>query len=359
MRLTEWVPRVVWAKRGVEGQVAYALLRPLSVLFGAGVAFRDLAYRSGALRTRRASIPVVSVGNLVVGGTGKTPFTLWLGRALTARGLQVGILLRGYGGASAAPAVVSRGNGPEVEARQVGDEAVMLAKSFAGPIVTARRRIAGAEMLAELGCGVAVLDDGFQHRAIARAFDIVLFDGRPGPLLPAGPYREPLHALGRADAVLLVERPGEPDEIEAPSFGKPVYRVRSEPLALVEAVGRRWRERPLADLAARRVVAVAGIARPDGFYQHVREAGAEIEEVFEFPDHHQYTSADWQAMARRGLGSDLVVTTEKDLVKLEAFPFATGKLVALRIAPRVDRAAELIDAIMRATGLGAGLGGME
>jgi tetraacyldisaccharide 4'-kinase len=357
--LTEWVPRVVWARQGWEGRIAYALLRPLSLLFAAGVALRDLGYRFGLLPVHHAPVPVVSVGNLVVGGTGKTPFTLWLARALGERGIAVGILLRGYGGTASGTSVVSRGDGPELDAEKVGDEAVMLAKSFTGPVVTSARRIAGAEILAGLGCRLILLDDGFQHRAIARVFDVVLFDGRRGPLLPAGPLREGMGALCRADAVVLVERAGGGPPVDAPVTGKPLFRVFSRPVALVEAVGRQWRELPLGGLAGKRVVAVAGIARPEGFYQLLRDWGAEIDEVFEFADHHRYTSADWQSIARCGHQADLVVTTEKDLVKLEAFPFATGKLVALRIAPVVDRADELIGSILKAAGAGVGRGGTD
>jgi tetraacyldisaccharide 4'-kinase len=353
MSLTERVRDTVWRRRGVAGQIGYLVLRPLSGLFGVGVGLRGLGYRIGVLRTRRAPIPVVSVGNLAVGGTGKTPVTLWLARTLAARGVRVGIVSRGYGGTARGVTVVSRGEGPTVEPEQVGDEPVMLAKSFAGPVITAARRIDGVVAAAALGCELIVLDDGFQHRAIARAFDLVLVDGRRGPLLPAGPLREPLGALRRADAVVLVER-DEGDAVTPPlAPGVPTYRMHLDAVALVESVERRWRERPIGQLAARRVVAVTGVARPDGFYALLRRWEAVIDEVFEYPDHHVYTRDDWQQIARRGHNADLIVTTEKDLVKLEAFPFATSKLVALRIAPRVERAEELVAAILASTGLPA------
>jgi tetraacyldisaccharide 4'-kinase len=353
MSLGDRVRDTVWPRRGVAGQLGYLALRPLSSLFGLGVGLRGLGYRVGVLRARRAAVPVVSVGNLAVGGTGKTPLTLWLARTLAAHGVRAGILSRGYGGSASGVTIVSRGDGPEVTPQQVGDEPVMLAKSFAGPVITSARRIDGAAAAAELGCDVVVLDDGFQHRAIARAFDIVLVDGRRGPLLPAGPLREPLAALRRADAIVLVER----DDIDAAApplaVEQPTFRMHLEAVALVESVGRLWRERPIGQLAGRRIVAVTGVARPDGFYALLRRWEAEIAEVFEFPDHHSYTNEDWQRIARVGHAADLIVTTEKDLVKLEAYPFATGKLVALRIAPQVERAEELISAILATTGLQA------
>jgi len=205
--------------------------------------------------------------------------------------------------------------------------------------------LAGAAAAADLGCDVVVLDDGFQHRAIARDYDIVLLDGSGGPLLPAGPWRERLAALGRASAVVLADT--APAAPLAAGAGKPAYRMRFRPATLVEAVGGEWRARPLTDLSGRRVVAVCGIARPERFYEALRQWEAVIAEVFEYPDHHHYTHADWQRIQRGSRGADLVVTTEKDLVKLDAFPFATGNLVALRIEAEVERGDELIDAVMR------------
>lgn len=350
MRLSDRVRETVWPRRGVSGQLGYYALRPLSGLFGLGVGLRGLGYRIGVLRTRRAPIPVVSVGNLAVGGTGKTPVTLWLARSLAAHGRRPAIVSRGYGGSARGVTIVSHGSGAEVSPELVGDEPVMMAKSCAVPVIAAARRIDGAQAATALGCDVVVLDDGFQHRAIARAFDLVLVDGRRGPLLPAGPLREPLAALQRADAVLQVER--EDSDTTAPplDFGRPTYRMRLDAVALVESVERRWHERPLGQIGSRRVVAVTGVARPQAFYAMLQRWEAHIAEVFEFPDHHVYSTADWHQIARGGHSADLIVTTEKDLVKLEAFPFATGKLVALRIAPQVERAAELIAAMLAATG---------
>jgi tetraacyldisaccharide 4'-kinase len=335
MNLREHVEQVVWPARGLRGAIERAALRPLSSAFGFAVAVRNLAYDVGVLRTQRAAVPVVSVGNLAVGGTGKTPMTLWLSRELKARGLRVAIVLRGYGGARTAVTVVSRGNGPQVSAAQVGDEAVMLAKCFDGFVVTSAQRFAGATAAIALGADVIVLDDGFQHRALARDFDLVLVDACRGPLLPAGPLREGTSALRRADAAIVIDD-AETDDLPSMLSSVPVHRMRVEPTALVESVGGRWVERPLGGLVGKRVVAVAGIARPERFYQTVQQWAAIIAEVFEFRDHHQYASSEWQAIARRGHEADLIVTTEKDLVKLEAFPFARGKLLALRLGVDVE-----------------------
>ena len=331
---------VVWPRRGIRGWAAWLVLQPASGLFATGVALRNLGYRIGLLRVHRAGIAVVSVGNLSVGGTGKTPITLWLAGQLAANGARVAILLRGYRGHARTVTIVSKGTGPEVDVDTAGDEAVMLAKSFGGAVLTARRRADGVAAAQQLGCDIVVLDDGFQHRALARDFDLVLLSGRRGGLLPAGPMRERLSALKRADAVALVDKTEEglPPAATAATAraDKPVFVVRFVAKALVESDGGRWRERPIGLMSGCRVAVVAGIADPGPFYTAVRQWEAQIQEIFEFPDHHRYTQADWQRLSRDTRDVELIVTTEKDLVKLEHFPFAKGKLVALRIAPEIE-----------------------
>ncbi len=344
---------VVWKRSGLLGWVGWLLLTPASVLFGIGVYLRDLGYRLGVLPVERAVIPVVSVGNLAVGGTGKTPMTLWLARQLREAGLQVAIVLRGYAGTASGVTVVSRGAGPIVSARVGGDEAVMLAKCFDGPVLTAPRRIDGVNAAAEMGCDVAVLDDGFQHRALARDFDLVLINRRSRGLLPAGPLREGWGALNRADAVALVckSESDEPAEMSAVPAGKPVFLVHFAATALVETDSGHWRELAVGVLSGRQVAVVSGIAEPGAFYDTVRQWEGQIEEFFEYPDHYQYTESDWQQLLRKTRHIDLIVTTEKDLVKLECFPFARGKLVAVRVVPQVERGEELVRLVLERTGL--------
>lgn len=349
--LSQTIRDVVWERRGLAGRAGWLALQPLTALFAAGVGLRDLGYRVGALRPRVSALPVVSVGNLTVGGTGKTPLTLWLARRLAARGHRVGILSRGYRGTATEPTIVSRGDGLEVPVELVGDEAAMLAKCFAGPVITARRRVAGVRLARTLGCDVVVLDDGFQHRALARDFDLVVVSSRHGGMLPSGPMREPWSALRRADAVALAIRGEEegppllPPAAAALPLGKFVVRFR--PDSLVVSSAGLWEEIPIGRISGARVTAVSGIAEPSAFYQTLRGWGADVKEIFEFPDHHAYTSEDWQRMSRHTQAVDFVVTTEKDLVKLERFPFAKGKLVAVRLEPEVDRAGMLLDAIER------------
>ncbi len=333
MSSASYVRDRVWKRSDAKARLVGIALRPLSWLFGAGVGLRRAGYRIGLLRSREAAIPVVSVGNLTVGGTGKTPLTLWLARSLAERGYRPAIVSRGYGGSARGVTVVSEGAGPLVSAELGGDEPVMMARGFSGVVVTSAKRIDGVARAAELGCNVAVLDDGFQHRALARRCDLVLYDGQPGPLLPAGPYRERTSALERADAIILT---GDEPLAESVAGETPCFRMTSRLGGLVESDAGGWRTRSVGDLAGKRVVAIAGIANPQRFYATLHQWDVVIEEVYEFADHHKYTRADWQEISRRGQECDLLVTTEKDLVKLAEFPFARGKLVALRIEPEIE-----------------------
>ncbi len=342
--------KVVWTRRGAWGWLAWLALQPASGLFAAAVALRNFGYRVGVLRVHRAGIAVVSVGNLAVGGTGKTPLTLWLARQLARTGARVAIVLRGYSGRARGVTVVSTGAGPEVPVEVAGDEAVMLAKCFDGVVLTARRRIEGVAEAERLGCRVVVLDDGFQHRALGRDFDLVLISGRRAAMLPAGPMRERRSALKRADAVLLVVKTEEPAP-RPPAVPRPLFVARFVPQALVESDQGCWREVSLSFLSGRRAAVVCGIAEPGPFYATLRQWEVQVEEIFEFPDHHRYTAADWQRISRDTRDIELIVTTEKDLVKLESFPFAKGKLVALRIAPEVERGAALVRMVAERTGL--------
>ncbi len=354
-RVSQSFRDVVWARRGLRGWAAWLALQPASALFGTGVALRNLGYRIGVLRAHHADIPVVSVGNLSVGGTGKTPLTLWLARQLAGSGVRVAILLRGYSGRARGVTVVSQGAGPEVDVETAGDEAVMLAKCFDGVVLTARRRIDGVIAATRLGCRVVVLDDGFQHRALARDFDLVLVNSRRGALLPAGPMRERRTALKRADAVAVVTKL---EEEHAPTprgilgrVKKPLFTVRFAARSLIESDGGQWKASPIGLLSGRHVAVVCGIAEPAAFYAAVRQWEAQIEEIFEFPDHYCYTQSDWQRLSRNTRDIELIVTTEKDLVKLESFPFAKGKLVALRIVPEVDGGEVLVRMVMERAGL--------
>lgn len=278
-------------------------LRPAAGVFGGLIALRNRLYDSGRLRVRVASIPAVSVGNIAVGGAGKTPVSAWLARELAAHGAAPGIVMRGYGGDEP---MVHRALNPEI------------------PVFTYADRAAGVVAAARAGCDIAVLDDAFQHRRAARVEDVVLLsaDSWSGviPLLPAGPWREPLSAVRRASLVMVTARTAGAAEVE-----DVLHSVREAAPAVPTAVARLalndlqslWRDsaQPLASLRGRRVVAVAAVADPRPFFAELERAGA-IVRPMPFPDHHRFTAANVADVRAAARGHDLVVCTLKDAVKL-------------------------------------------
>jgi tetraacyldisaccharide 4'-kinase len=283
---------------------------------------------------------VVSFGNVTVGGTGKTPAALWLACRLAAQGERPAIVTRGYGGDLKGKVVtVGRDGRALFDAQEIGDEAVLLAERFAGPVVCGADRVAAAKQaIDEHGATVIVLDDGFQHWRLARDMDIVLVDGRSGfgngALLPAGPLREPLAALRRAHAIVVTKSAAGArvaDTLARVAPDLPRFAADLVPRSLVVSEDGALVTRPLGDLVGRRVVTVSAIAQPQSFYDVLGQLEVRAVEVMEFPDHHLFTQADWQRITQAGHRADLVVCTEKDIVKLRRFPFARGGLAALRV----------------------------
>jgi tetraacyldisaccharide 4'-kinase len=335
-----------WRPRTVPEYALRAVLVPASVAYGAAVRVRNALYDAGWLGVARVPARVLSIGNLTVGGTGKTPAALWLAQTLVGRGRRVAIVARGYRKRRPGVVVVGANGTPLVAPDDGGDEAVMLARRFRGPVLTGERRAdAAREACTRFGVDTIVLDDGFQHRRLARDADLVLLadDAAARRLLPAGARREPLGALRRARAALVV---GDGDSAWPPlPAGMPRFRGRLRPDSLVHAVGETWREESLAALAGARVVALAGVARPERFVATLESCGARVVERLLFPDHHAYDAADVAAIARVA-GAGRLVTTEKDLVKLAGRP-GLEALRALRITLDVDdgdRLADLLEA---------------
>jgi len=264
---------------------------------------------AGRVRRRLAHpvtlpIPVLCVGNLVAGGTGKTPIALALAARLGARGRRVHCLTRGYGGSASGPLMVDRA---AHDARVVGDEALLLAA--AAPTVVARDRVAGARLALAHGADLIVMDDGFQNPGLAKDLSLLAVDGAVGfgngRLLPAGPLREPLAGgLARAHAVVLVgpDRTGVAQRIAG---ALPVLGARLAPDAGWDA------------LRGRRVVAFAGIGRPDKFFDALAEHGIKVVERAGFADHHRFGAAELARLAARAAAADAtLVTTAKDAVRL-------------------------------------------
>jgi tetraacyldisaccharide 4'-kinase len=264
----------------------------------------------------RPPVPVICIGNFVVGGAGKTPTAIAIARIARARGLKVGLLASGYGGSEAGPLLVdpSRHN-----ADQVGDEALLLAA--AGPTVISRDRAAGARRLAGEGVELIVMDDGFQNPSVAKDLTLVAVDSAVGVgngrVMPAGPLRAPLRfQLQRADALLLVGDGGgaEPLVRAAARAGRSMIRGRLRPTKV-----RAWRKEPL--------LAFAGIGRPEKFFATLAEARAPVARTMSFPDHHRYTDGEAAELIAAAEAENLrLVTTEKDYIRLAGRTGKAGEL---------------------------------
>ena len=325
---------------GLAGPIARAALSPLSALYGRALEARAGLYRSGSFASRRAACPVISVGNLTFGGTGKTPFVEFLARRLRFEGKRPSILSRGYGRRSKGVIVVSRGEGPLVGPDEGGDEPVAIAKRLpAVPVVAAERRVEGAQAAIELGTDVILLHDGYQHLALDRDVNLLLLDAADpfggGRLPPSGRLREPLSALARADAVVFTRaNRGDPSATARAALdrwnpGVPTFSARIRAAGLRDEQGAAV---PSARLSARRFVAVCGIANPASFTATLAELDLSAEEVLAFRDHHRYTRRDLERIRRAAdrTGSAWILTTEKDSVKLE------GKTLLPVVTVRLD-----------------------
>jgi tetraacyldisaccharide 4'-kinase len=333
-------PRLERLWRGDPKPIHHLVALPLrgaAGIFRGAVAARNLWWR---WRASDPGVPVISVGNLTVGGNAKTPFTLFLAARLQARGLRVAIVSRGYSGTGNSAALVSDGGEMILDAGVAGDEPAMMARRFTGPIAVARRRIDAIELLrSRVPLDAVILDDGFQHARLRRDLDLVLISRERGLgngwMLPAGPMREPLSALRRAAAVVIVTADASLKSTlsvaQLASINQNrVLNAALHPQSLVSVANGNWRE-SAASLTGRRVLAVSGLADPAAFHAMLHEMEADLIGVLDFPDHHSYTAADWQEIASAARDVDLIVTTEKDLVKLERFPFARDSLYALRL----------------------------
>ena len=292
------------------------LLTPLSWLYCLLVFVRRALYRAGILRVTRLPVPVVVVGNLTVGGSGKTPLVIWFTRFLREQGWRPGIVTRGYGGQAARwPQTVT----PESDPESVGDEPVLLAREAGCPVVADPDRVRAAERLVRLGCNIVVSDDGLQHYRLARDFEIAVIDGARrfgnGRCLPAGPLREPVSRLKEVQArVTLGEaQAGEwAMALEAKSF----HRLEA-PEATAEVD--RFQGQPMH--------AVAGIGHPARFFDQLRRLGLDIV-PHPFPDHHRFRERDLVF----GDAHETVMT-QKDAVKCERLAGVTGWYLAVEVRP--------------------------
>jgi tetraacyldisaccharide 4'-kinase len=214
-----------------------------------------------------------------------------------------------------------------------------------------KRYEAGKEMLRFQDVDVFILDDGFQHRSLKRDVDVlVLGNESDGCLLPSGPFREPKKELRRADYFLVTGAPDGWQPLLQTIGGGKSFSATLQASALIGIESNRWKEHPLTLLYRSKILAVSGIANPAGLYRIIHDWEGEIIETAQFPDHHRYSARDWQQINRLARNVDLIVTTEKDLVKLARFPFAKDKLVAVRVAMAVENGAALVQALRERIG---------
>ena len=314
-------------------------MNPLTGIYGAAIALRNELFDHGVLSTRRLDRPVVSVGNLSVGGAGKTPFVIALGELLKARGIRFDVLSRGYGRATRGVLVVD----PNGSTRDFGDEPLLIARRLGVPVVVGESRYqAGRVAEQKFDPQLHILDDGFQHRSLARDFDIVLLADRDlaDRLLPSGRLREPLLSLKRADAIVLsaptpAENVGGGGAIteDAALRGKPLWRMKRE-IAVPAVSGS--------------PVVFCGIACPEQFFAHVRAAGIAPAVEVAFPDHHAYRRKDvGQLLAKRArLGAGGFLTTEKDAVNLGGLAAEIKPLAIAKLTVVLENPAAMVDTIL-------------
>jgi tetraacyldisaccharide 4'-kinase len=285
----------------------------LTSIYSAVTRTRNEFYDRGVLSARRLRGPVVSIGNIAAGGSGKTPLVIALGEMLKRRGVSFDVLSRGYGRKTKGVALVH----PDGSAAEFGDEPLLIARRLEVSVVIGEDRYAAGRFAEEnFGPRLHLLDDGFQHRGLARDYDIVMVNASDARdrLIPRGRLREPLAALLRADAIVLTN--------DTPADGLPLHH---------QSVWRVQRDIIAPDVADP-CVAFCGIARPDAFFGQLRAAGINIVGTRKFRDHHAYTKSDVRSLlsARTKTGATSFVTTEKDAINLEPF---LEELVPLHVAP--------------------------
>ncbi|BCG48533.1 Tetraacyldisaccharide 4'-kinase [Citrifermentans bremense] len=324
-------------RAGWKDRLALAGLRLASLPYALALRARALGYASGLIPSHRLPRPVISVGNITLGGTGKTPTVAWLASYLIGRGKKVAVLSRGYGGSAEGELrIVSDGKSLLVGPEEAGDEPCLLARKVPGLMVVtgADRYRAGLLALKELAPDVFILDDGFQHLKLKRDLNLLLLDCRRPfgneRVLPAGYLREPKSAVKRADLVLFTRC--QPDGApQLANLDKPVCHSMHRLNGCAPLEG--GEPRAFAELKGERAMAFAGIADPAGFFDSLEKEGVQLVTTLAFSDHICYGDAEIAAVLRlkKASRSTFMVTTEKDAVKLAPFKEQLGTVYVARL----------------------------
>lgn len=328
----------------IANPIAKTLLLPPSFVYGSIGLVRMKAYAQGLMNRVRPSVPVISVGNLSVGGTGKTPVTIDITRRLTDSGKRVAILSRGYKRKSTdAFTVVSDGTKILSSCAEAGDEPYMMAQALPESIVISGKDRSSTSAIASdtFKCDLIVLDDGFQHLKLRRDFDVVLLDYSEtldDALVPAGRLREPFSALGRATHIVISKVPPYPDPKRMRRFQElaekyapraQISMCRFRPAFLRRMGG--GSDLSFSQISGQKVVALCGIARPGAFVDSLSQLGVEVVSLQAFPDHHWFSETEIEALKTvlANKNASLIVTTEKDMVRLDLPEDLQDKVVAL------------------------------
>jgi tetraacyldisaccharide 4'-kinase len=350
------------AHRAINGP-AGAILSPLSFVYGAGVRLRLSLYRTGIFKTHTLPCTVISVGNITAGGAGKTPMTIHIAGLLKKMGRNVVVLSRGYKRSSKGVKIVSDGAKLLLGPIEAGDEPYLMARRLKGvPVVVGEDRVrAGEYAIRKFTPECILLDDGFQHIRLFRDLNILLVDSKTAfgneRLLPAGLLREPMGGVGRADLIMIKGVKGHKLE------GRYEERLKSFKLdtlgfhyRVTGASALRKKKRLAPDeLRGLKVFALAGVANPGGFLETLKELGVSVTGKLLYRDHHAYSKTDFNAIKAAAARAELIVTTEKDGVKLERFTEGKVPIYAIEIEVVIDEAEALERHLARV--LGGGVGG--
>ena len=355
--MMKWrIDRFLYQKKKTVGtRILFLPLYLLSIPYGWAIRLRNALYSSHLLKTYHLPCPVISIGNITVGGTGKTPLVMALAKGLQDRGISVSVLSRGYKGERASGPVVSDGKTIYLSSKEAGDEPYLMATRLRDtPVLVGRDRFANGRIaLQRFGTRGILLDDGCQHLRLHRDLNILLIDSTLGfgdrHLLPRGILREPLSHLRRADLFILtkVERPEACQPLESliqrihPSA--PIFHSYDEALGLVGPHGE-WDNLHL--LKGKKVLAFSGIANPSSFLSLLKKCGMKVIKEAVFPDHYAYTQQDIISIEEEGKEADWIVTTEKDLVRLADLKIGPLPIRALRIEMKL-REKTLFPRVMR------------
>ncbi len=356
MSLESFFHEVISPKRALHLMPVYGVLRLVSIFYALGQRMRARLYSRKIFRSRRLNCRVISIGNLTLGGTGKTPTVIMVAETLRRKGFKPAVLSRGYGGRSPESVnVVNDGRQTLLSPEAAGDEPVMMARRLKDvPVLTGRNRYeTGKYAIKHFGVDVLILDDGYQHLALHRDLNILLCDASypfgNGVVFPAGELREPLTAMSRADAICLTRwhKNNTQDGIDGVNCKRvPVIKTGMRVQSVIELDS--GKETGIEILQNIPVAAFCGIARPLDFFETLKQTSVQIVNQNSFPDHHPYSPAELKAIEDQGkqVGAKAIVTTEKDAVKLKDRAFGLP-VYAVRVDQEILEGQEEWDRLLQ------------